>query len=225
MTNADGPTSVPAQGGDNDNDNDNDNGDDDDDDDDDDSIELPVLQYGYRSYRMDWAELRDIVVKQANLAKLARSADQQRGYERFKRHVHKTWRSMLDYLLCTKFVHQYQRCVDATTGLLSAVQHESPLQQEQQTCVVVRNDFPYYTVESVQHYVLWKLHGACTVDDIATAKEEIQQQERQRLLLGSGNRDSVVDWLHWINPPHLQSLPDIDHVHILCLQAEPAGAV
>jgi hypothetical protein len=27
----------------------------------------------------------------------------------------------------------------------------------------------------------------------------------------------VREFMHWINPPHLKSIPDIDHVHILCL--------
>jgi hypothetical protein len=62
------------------------------------------------------------------------------------------------------------------------------------------------------------LHGICSDDDIAQAKEDVKQE-----LELSGGEDSengqavVVDCLHWINPPHLKSLPDIDHVHILCL--------
>jgi hypothetical protein len=88
--------------------------------------------------------------------------------------------------------------------------------------IVVRNDFPYYTAENIHHYVLWKLHGICSDDDIAQAKEDVKQE----LELGDVENENgddekgqavVVDCLHWINPPHLKSLPDIDHVHILCL--------
>jgi len=28
----------------------------------------------------------------------------------------------------------------------------------------------------------------------------------------------IIDVLSWINPKHLQSIPDIDHAHILCLR-------
>ena len=31
---------------------------------------------------------------------------------------------------------------------------------------------------------------------------------------------SVLVMVSWINPKHLQSLPDIDHAHILCLREQ-----
>jgi hypothetical protein len=31
---------------------------------------------------------------------------------------------------------------------------------------------------------------------------------------GCSNNDTSV-FLHWLNPPELKSLPDVDHIHIL----------
>jgi hypothetical protein len=200
-------------------------------------IQLPPVKYGYRTTRYEWSELQHIILVEQNLDKLCRSVDQQMEYEVFKRQLTKTWKSVLDYVLCTKL--DVPRCVHAETGLAYAQLHPSPssvsssLTEIDTTTssplpspktIVLRNDFPYYTAENIHHYVLWKLHGICSDDDIAQAKEDVKQE----LELGdfevedggggdNGQAVVVVDCLHWINPPHLKSLPDIDHVHILCL--------
>jgi hypothetical protein len=160
-----------------------------------------------------------------------RSVDQQMEYEVFKRQLTQTWKSVLDYVLCTKL--DVPRCVHAETGLAYA-QSSSPVSSsltETDTTttssplpspktIVLRNDFPYYTAENIHHYVLWKLHGICSDDDIAQAKEDVKQElELGDVENGDGDNGQaavVVDCLHWIHPPHLKSLPDIDHVHILC---------
>lgn len=217
-------------------------------------IHLPSVKYGYRTTRYEWSELKHIILVEQNLDRLCRSIDQQMEYELFKRQVTKTYKSVLDYVLCTKL--DVLQCVDAETGLAyaqlqlqlqplmpnpststSTSSATSLTQPETDTTtsssspppsktIVVRNDFPYYTAENIHHYVLWKLHGICTDDDIAQAKEDVELE----LELGGGivqggiyndndekKQSVVIDCLHWINPPHLKSLPDIDHVHILCL--------
>ena len=55
----------------------------------------------------------------------------------------------------------------------------------------------------------WKLGGDCTDQDVSQAKQE----------LDSRMNHTIRDVLHWRNPPPLQSLPDIDHIHILALTA------
>jgi folylpolyglutamate synthase len=34
----------------------------------------------------------------------------------------------------------------------------------------------------------------------------------------------VTDFLYWINPPHLKTVPELDHLHILCLRRRDDGA-
>jgi hypothetical protein len=89
------------------------------------------------------------------------------------------------------------------------------------------NDFPYYYLPGIQHWILWKLGGELpTSKEIANAKKEIlkestshfQHDPTQGLLQGNALERIINDdevFLHWINPPHLRSLPGIDHVHIL----------
>jgi hypothetical protein len=211
-------------------------------------IELPLAKYGYRTTRYEWSELCSIILVEHNLDKLCRSVDQQMEYELFKRELTKTWRTVLDYVLCTKL--DVPRRVHAETGLAYAQLHPSPspsssslpassssatvTETETDTTtvststplpspktIVVRNDFPYYTAENIHHYVLWKLHGICSDDDIAQAKEDVKHELEGGAVEDNENGHAVVvvvvDCLHWINPPHLKSLPDIEHVHILCL--------
>ena len=63
--------------------------------------------------------------------------------------------------------------------------------------------------------MLWKLGGVVTADEITQAKKDILQKCQSHTLVEEdvANNDEV--FLHWINPPHLKSLPGIDHVHIL----------
>lgn len=44
-------------------------------------------------------------------------------------------------------------------------------------------------------------------------KLNLNDEFNSKLLLGP-----VIDTISWINPKHLQSIPDIDHAHILCLR-------
>lgn len=205
---------------------------DDNDDDIDTEVVLPTLKYGYRTEPLDWPELMDIVVppppRTPNLDRLCRSRQQQYDYEVYKqRHIKGKWRSVYDFVLCGKFDRPVG--VDTETGLKYAMDdddddknHNAATTNEASTkLVVVLNDFPYCLVPQVQHWVLWKLGGGhCTDEEISKAKEEIRLKVLESLALETtttnAERESiVVDFLHWINPPHLQSLPDIDHVHIL----------
>lgn len=211
----------------------------DEEDDDSSPIVLPELKYGYRTEPLAWPELLDIVdpppPREPNLDRLCRNRQQQYGYEVYKRRLKRNWRSMHDFVLCDKF--DISVAVDTETGLkyanadatttstTSAATQKIIMEEERAKLVVVRNDFPYCLVPEVQHWVLWKLGGGpCTDLEIKQTKNEIRQRiaALSRTATSSGSSgDSPtqvvdVDFLHWINPPHLQSLPDIDHVHILC---------
>ena len=171
-------------------------------DDSDKRIQLPVLQYGYRTVPLDWPELVQIILIEKCLAKLSRSVEQQRDYEIYRRDLKRHWKSIYDHILVTKFGREQR--TDPKDGLYYAYPPLSSDIKEVKKCVV-HNDFPYYMADGVEHWVLWKLGADCTLNDIDDAKQEIGER------LGD-----VVDFMHWVNPPHLKSLPDIDHVHILC---------
>lgn len=120
----------------------------------------------------------------------------------------------------------FEREIDSATGLLRATRPgQPPTRSEEGRVRLVKNDFPYYTAKGVEHWVLWKLgmgqgsisgsiggggqRAPCEIkpDDIFTAEADL------KIRLGD-----VTDCLHWINPPHLKTVPELDHVHILCLR-------
>jgi len=98
--------------------------------------------------------------------------------------------------------------------------------------VLLLNDFPYYIQDGIEHWCLWKLKEKVTEEDIRIAKDYLKHSgsavaaDNSSSGKGSAASDTdphknagvLVDTLHWINPPHLKSVPDIDHAHILCLR-------
>lgn len=146
-----------------------------------------------------WPELLQIVEKEKNLAKLCRSVKDQRGYDVHRQELKQNWASIYDFILFSKF--GFDRV------LVDSRWHSQPRLSEL-TLVhksLWLNDFPYYVQDGILHYVLWK-----TLEDVT--EEEIQEA-RNKLI----DTKNAIEIIHWINPPHLKSLPEIDHVHFLCL--------
>lgn len=199
-----------------------------------------------RRTTISWSELQSIIQSSSvdDLAKLARSEDQSRTYQRWREDNKNEWESIYDYLLCTKFGYQWVWVdvqVESHGGyhtikrLKRSVKSTAPSHQQQQShemegacnsqlklCI---NDFSYYFAPGIQHWVLWKLGGRVTHDEIKCAKINIWNEFQSE---GSSEaeiigRSDVLDqavsdpelFLHWENPPQLQSLPGIDHVHIV----------
>ena len=166
------------------------------------SIKLPDLKYGYPKSPLTWEQLKTIILIEQDLAKLARSSAQQRSYEMFRYCLKREFASMLDYILITKFEDFTRRRGIGEDRRWYAFPHiKDYLKVETK---LVENDFPYYMSDGILHFVLWKTNEPIHPLDIDKAKAEL------------GRVMPVLDTLHWVNPPHLQSLPEIDHVHILC---------
>jgi Protein of unknown function (DUF3605) len=170
-------------------------------------IILPELEYGYRTKPLEWAELMQIILVEKNLAKLSRSVEQQTEYMVYMRDLKSQWKSVRHFILHSKFGFK-KRLIsgssldDSAGDLWEAYPPASHIKEPRK--VLVLNDFPYYNAPGIQHYILWKIGGDVTDEEIDEAGRELWDK------LGG-----VSDVLHWKNPPHLKSLPDIDHVHIL----------
>jgi hypothetical protein len=164
------------------------------------SVDLPVLKYGYRTTRLTWQELIHIINVEKNIPKLSRSEQQQHDYEVFRCHMKRQYASSADYILISKF--GFRAVSDGSAHRWKATPSLSEIEIPQK--ILVRNDFPYYVEEGVSHYVLWKTKEKITKEEIIEAQEQLKTQLEAR------------DILYWTNPPHLQSLPEIDHVHFLC---------
>ena len=162
---------------------------------------MPTHPHGYRIFPFDWKELQDIVPRDLSL--LCRSVEHQYQYEAYKLYLKKEWASVNDHILCSKFGVPAK--VDVETGLRKAMDPDK-LPRDFPKLSLLPNEFPYYVQEPIQHWVLWKLGDLCGDGDVEWAKNELKER------LGT-----IHSFIHWINPPHLKSIPDVDHVHILCL--------
>ena len=158
------------------------------------------------------------------------------------------WETIYDYILCTKFGYEWvwddrdaHVDIDSNGGHSNNTKRRKrsvkPLQPSQQHKLVdvgglresqlklCINDFPYYFAPGIQHWVLWKLGGRVTSNEISHAKVNIwngfhyEGSTERNDFEESGTLERIVNdsqlFLHWENPPQLQSLPGIDHVHIV----------
>ena len=138
-----------------------------------------------------------------DLSYLCRSIEQQYEYEIYKMHLQRKWESIHDHILCSKFGIIPE--IESESGRRKAPIDLDNLPEDLPRISLLPNEFPYFAEEPIQHWVLWKLGQHCQEEDVSWAKMELQER------IGP-----VRDFIHWINPPHLKSIPDIDHVHILC---------
>ena len=153
--------------------------------------------------RLPWSALVEIIQVNQDVPKLRRSQADEALYQSAMANVRANYVSVTDYILATKF------------GLSTIVRDDGkkcvvhPPDKGQGRQQLVRNDFPYYFETNVEHWILWKYGGGLEISE-----EEIQQA-KDDLIEQLGD---VLEFLHWVNPPALKSIPDLDHVHILCLR-------
>ena len=174
-------------------------------------VELTPRDYGYRVDPIYWAELVDIVENENNLAKLSRNVQQQKEYIIYRRELLKEWKSVYDHILVSKFDFERQLVLNDKQGEDRNDQvwlAYPPLSDVREVKKVLKpNDFPYYFADGIEHWCLWKLCEDVTDDDIQEAKKDLQSMH-----------GDIVSYVSWRNPPHLKSLPDIDHIHVVCLR-------
>lgn len=178
----------------------------------DETIVLPEREYGYASKPFTWPDLVEIIKEKPNLAKLSRSVEQQTEYIRYTRNMLKEWKTVYDHVLVSKFELSKRRVPNPNHDGRNATLWEAypPLSELTQVKkVLCRNDFPYYMDDGIEHWCLWKLCQDIQDQEVEEAKEELRQ------LFGPD-----AEFLCWRNPPHLKSLPDIDHYHILVRKGE-----
>lgn len=187
------------------------------------------------------------------LHKLGRNYERQKSYRAFREQINDDWESIYDFLLCEKFGFDWAYCdvkdmriEDYTMSTNGSVvprrkkqskptfqdymhnlqlHNERDIGKKYDTLELCINDFPYYYLPGIQHWILWKLGCELpTSTELANAKKEILKSHhllhdptqglvKRNALERIINDDEV--FLHWTNPPHLRSLPGINHVHIL----------
>lgn len=97
----------------------------------------------------------DIITIQKDLAKLSRSVEQQKEYEIYKRDLLRKWRTVTDHVLCSTFPDIFEKRGDAATKLWYSYPPLTDVTTVAMT--LVKNDFPYYMEDGIEHWILWKL--------------------------------------------------------------------
>jgi len=93
-----------------------------------------------------------------------------------------------------------------SVSINSTTRAVAPTDNSSSKLILIPNDFPYYVEENIVHYVLWKTKIPITEKEIHDA----------RIILETNISINALEIIHWVNPPNLKSVPDIDHVHFLC---------
>ncbi|KAL6782179.1 hypothetical protein ACKKBF_B39360 [Auxenochlorella protothecoides x Auxenochlorella symbiontica] len=151
---------------------------------------------GLRLEPLSWEELREIILdgSPAALGRLGRDPIAQRDYWLFREQKKKEYQSMTDYLLHTVFKLKTKEAED---GKLEAV--IPPGFKESEDVVWRPNDYPYDLEPGIEHHNLWSSH--CLSD------ERIGKEVRK-------HREGY-DFLWFINPSALMSVPTIWHAQVL----------
>ena len=112
---------------------------------------------------------------------------------------------------------------------------------------LVLNDYPYHVDEGIEHWILWKIGGISSTEgilrqELTWAMEELDSLQADEnsgsgciidrnqpetsfepveasQTSSNGAIPSPIDSLFWVNPPHLQSMPQIHHAHMLVLRS------
>ncbi len=149
-----------------------------------------------RDNPLEWEELYEMIVVKKDLAMLCRSPDIEEKYTQHRLECLQTYDSIYDYILHSKFNLSREWNSQSSRWRVPWDANESHI-------ALVPNDFPYFIAPGIEHWVLWKLGGKVTDGEL--------NQSISMLYIDH----QIQDTIYWENPPHLKSLPDIDHFHIL----------
>jgi hypothetical protein len=158
---------------------------------------LSTMENRSLNHKLPFDDIQTLI-HQNQLSQLGRNPEQEKLYQRKKIERGNLWESIGDCILHDKFKLDYvinnsgKRIIprplpEWTTGLIRTVP----------------NDFPYNFQEDVVHLVLWKIGDPVYENDILKALQELKKTY------------AFNESCYFINPPHLKSILDIDHAHLI----------
>ncbi len=179
------------------------------------------MQFSCRTTAISFEKAADIAADSSRLAELGRSSEQEAIYTTAMESVRSTYQSVSDYILITKFLVP---SIENEDGKLCAVPNKFvtsesikgllPHSKEATVMVLTPNDYPYHFTPDVYHYILWKWssNDGSSSSSNSLSEEEIQLAEDK---LKKKYQGVHSDTCRFTNPPSLQSIKDLDHVHLL----------
>eukprot|EP00536_Pseudo-nitzschia_multiseries_P007025 jgi/Psemu1/16663/gm1.16663_g len=151
-----------------------------------------------------WDDLKEIITN-GDPTMHSRSMEVQESYVLHSRRIKDEWKSINDYILHSKFGFEQHVGSDGKFVSYPSLE-EAKLEKRMETRLLL-NDYPYYVAPGIEHWCLWKLGGRVESSELELAEKEL------------ADMGTVEEIASWVNPPHLQSVPDIDHAHLLCLRS------
>ena len=144
---------------------------------------------------LNWQDVKKII-DEGSLEKLGRSNDQQKKYNEFCNQLRVDWESVTDYILVSKLNF---KCIISNHG--KKVAERSPIVETR--TVISKNDFSYNFEGGIVHYVIWKTGSDIHSDEIIDAAHDLKSAL------------NATDFITYTNPPHLKSILNLEHAHIL----------
>jgi hypothetical protein len=139
-----------------------------------------------------WEELEKIV-QDGRLHLLVRSAEIQESYMLTKKQVLEEFESMEDYVK-----HRALGLKMIPSPITGKLRHAK--EEESKIIRLIPNDFPYDIESDVFHDVIWS--------NFPMESEQVDELIAEMEL--KMNRKCI----YFVNPPHLQSIPQVFHVHV-----------
>ena len=160
-----------------------------------------LLVAASRERPMPFSVATEAIRSSFTLEMMGRKSSDLEKYHNATKKMKETYVSVSDFIRIDKF--NFSSSLDASTNKLQASVPNSASPTTAPLLKLVVNDFPYNFSPDVTHMVLWKVgEGAITGSEIEAAVEELR-------------REGAEECSWWINPPHLKSIKDLDHAHIL----------
>ena len=123
--------------------------------------------------------------------------------------VRSQWHSLADYIALEKFPG-FTRIKTVQDGE-EKYSLDPPLTDNGLGIIVSlkKNDFPYHITDDVEHWVVWVLNRNVSDEDLEDGKRQLREKF-----------GSVSEFLSWINPDNLKSVPELSHAHIFVRKAK-----
>ena len=156
---------------------------------------------------MKWDTLKEIISND-RLHVLGRSFPQHKSYVSFTKKVRGEWKGVSDYILATKIGVPFKLGEDNKKMVVREDMNSNP--EFNGKLFLLENDFPYNLEPGLRHYCLWKIGEVPIVagGDSCEIRSTMAESGYPPHLCGT-------KYVFYVNPPHLKSISDIDHAHII----------
>ncbi|KAJ1962703.1 hypothetical protein GGI12_002485 [Dipsacomyces acuminosporus] len=136
-----------------------------------------------------WDEVKQVVAE-GRLELLGRTTPKELAYRKDMQKIRDEYGSVTSYMQEVKLA---QFLKDGSSGFL-----------------LIPNDYPYALPENTFHYILWS-KVQLTPGTVPDPEVKVHIDTRLDEVLGTSEREYV--W--FVNPPHLQSIPEVVHGHLI----------